>query len=249
MSWKTDADRIRQQIGISLQETRLSEKLTVLETLTLFRSFFHSGLDPLAVIDRVSLREKMHSRIRTLSGGQKQRVAVATALVGNPQLLFLDEPTTGLDPQSRRDLWRVITDFREGGGTVLLTTHYMDEAERLCDRVAIFDRGRILAIDSPQNLIRGLGAEHVVAFAVSGGQQPPEDFGSGLPGVIAVRRESDQRCLSVREPHVAIPALLELIKHSGLQLSSLTTRQATLEDVFVHFAGHGLNESTEGNVR
>ncbi|MFM7922362.1 MAG: ABC transporter ATP-binding protein, partial [Planctomycetaceae bacterium] len=147
------------------------------------------------------------------------------------------------------DLWRVITDFREGGGTVLLTTHYMDEAERLCDRVAIFDRGRILAIDSPQNLIRGLGAEHVVAFAVSGGQQPPEDFGSGLPGVIAVRRESDQRCLSVREPHVAIPALLELIKHSGLQLSSLTTRQATLEDVFVHFAGHGLNESTEGNVR
>ncbi|MFM7837618.1 MAG: ABC transporter ATP-binding protein, partial [Planctomycetaceae bacterium] len=141
MSWKTDGDRIRQQIGISLQETRLSEKLTVLETLTLFRSFFHSGLDPLAVIDRVSLREKMHSRIRTLSGGQKQRVAVATALVGNPQLLFLDEPTTGLDPQSRRDLWRVITDFREGGGTVLLTTHYMDEADVLGDRIGIMVHG------------------------------------------------------------------------------------------------------------
>jgi len=184
-----------------------------------------------------------------LSGGMRRRAALARAIVMDPELLFLDEPTTGLDPQSRRDLWRVITDFREGGGTVLLTTHYMDEAERLCDRVAIFDRGRILAIDSPQNLIRGLGAEHVVAFAVSGSQQPAEDFGAGLPGVIAVRRESDQRCLSVREPHVAIPALLELINRSGLQLSSLTTRQATLEDVFVHFAGHGLNEGTEGNVR
>ncbi|MEY3225479.1 MAG: hypothetical protein RLZZ536_98, partial [Planctomycetota bacterium] len=132
---------------------------------------------------------------------------------------------------------------------VLLTTHYMDEAERLCDRVAIFDRGRILAIDSPQNLIRGLGAEHVVAFTVTGSQQPAEDFGAGLPGVIAVRLESHQRCLSVREPHIAIPALLDLINRSGMQLSSLTTRQATLEDVFVHFAGHGLNEVTEGNVR
>lgn len=249
LSWKTDGDRIRQQIGLSLQETRLSEKLTVLETLTLFRSFYHSGLDPLEAIEKVSLQEKTHSRIRTLSGGQKQRVAVATALVGNPKLLFLDEPTTGLDPQSRRDLWRIITEFRQAGGTVLLTTHYMDEAERLCDRVAIFDRGRILAIDTPQNLIAGLGAEHVIVFGVSGAHEPGEDFGRGLPGVIAVRRESDYRCLSVREPHVAIPALLSLISQQGLQLTSLTTRQATLEDVFVHYAGRGLNDGTEGGVR
>lgn len=248
LSWNSDADRIRQQIGISLQETRLSEKLTVLETLTLFRSFYHAGLDPWQAIDKVSLREKAHARIKTLSGGQKQRVAVATALVGNPRLLFLDEPTTGLDPQSRRDLWRIITEFRQAGGTVLLTTHYMDEAERLCDRVAIFDRGQILAIDTPKRLIAALGAEHVIVFAVSGDQNLPEDFGSGLPGVIGVRRESDHRCLSVREPHVAIPALLSMITQQGLQLTSLTTRQATLEDVFVHYAGRGLNDG-EGGVR
>jgi len=195
-------------------------------------------MEPEEAISRVSLQEKAHARIKALSGGQKQRVAVAMALIGNPRLLFLDEPTSGLDPQSRRDLWRIISEFRTTGGTILLTTHYMDEAERLCDRVAIFDRGRILAIDSPRNLIADLGAEHVVDFAVSGKSAPPlpEDFGAGLPGVISVRAESEHRCLSVREPHVAIPALLALIAERGLSLTSLTTRQATLEDVFVHYA-------------
>lgn len=244
-SWTTQADEIRQEIGISLQETRLSEKLTVLETLRLFRSFYQSGMEPVDAIAKVSLQEKAHSRIKALSGGQRQRVAVATALVGNPRLLFLDEPTTGLDPQSRRDLWRIITEFREAGGTILLTTHYMDEAERLCDRVAIFDHGRILAIDSPARLIAGLGADHVVLFAVDGPAAGSlnDDFGAALPGVIAVRRENESRCLSVREPHVAIPALLNLISQMDLKLTSLTTRQATLEDVFVHFAGHGLNDA------
>jgi len=244
-NWATQGDEIRQEIGISLQETRLSEKLSVLETLTLFRSFYRSGMEPEEAIARVSLQEKTHARIKALSGGQKQRVAVAMALIGNPKLLFLDEPTSGLDPQSRRDLWRIITEFRTTGGTILLTTHYMDEAERLCDRVAIFDCGRILAIDSPRQLIADLGAEHIVDFAVSGESvsRLPEDFGAGLPGVIAVRAESEHRCLSVREPHVAIPALLELIAERGLRLTSLTTRQATLEDVFVHYAGHSLTDN------
>ena len=250
-NWSTQGDQIRHEIGISLQETRLSEKLTVLETLTLFRSFYRSGMEPSEAIAKVSLQEKANARIKALSGGQRQRVAVATALVGNPKLLFLDEPTSGLDPQSRRDLWRIITEFRESGGTVLLTTHYMDEAERLCDRVAIFDRGKILAIDSPQQLIANLGAEHVVVFAVGGdgASSLPENFGANLPGVISVRVESEHRCLSVREPHVAIPALLSLINESGLRLTSLTTRQATLEDVFVHFAGHGLSDDETGAVR
>ena len=213
-NWATQADEIRQEIGISLQE-------------------------------------KSNARIKSLSGGQRQRVAVATALVGNPRLLFLDEPTTGLDPQSRRDLWRIITEFREAGGTVLLTTHYMDEAERLCDKVAIFDRGRILAIDTPQKLISDLGAEHVVVFTVSGESATdlPDDFGISLPGVISARIESEHRCLSVREPHVAIPALLALINERSLRLTSLTTRQATLEDVFVHHAGHRLTDENSGAVR
>jgi ABC-2 type transport system ATP-binding protein len=253
LDWATDADRIRPQIGISLQETRLSEKLTVLETLTLFRSFYPSGSDPLDVIAKVALQDKQHARIRTLSGGQKQRVAVAAALVGNPRLLFLDEPTTGLDPQSRRDLWRIITDFRQSGGTILLTTHYMDEAERLCDRVAIFDRGKILAIDTPQKLIDGLGARHVVMFTVSSADGTaatiPDDFGCALPGVIAVRRENEHRCLSVLQPHLAIPGLLQQIAAQNLQLTSLSTRQATLEDVFVHFAGHSLNDNAEQGNR
>jgi ABC-2 type transport system ATP-binding protein len=250
-NWATQGEEIRQEIGISLQETRLSEKLTILETLTLFRSFYRSGMEPEEAISRVSLQEKTHARIKALSGGQKQRVAVAMALIGNPKLLFLDEPTSGLDPQSRRDLWRIITEFRATGGTILLTTHYMDEAERLCDRVAIFDRGRILAIDSPRQLIADLGAEHVVDFAVSGESASvlPEDFGTGLPGVISVRAESEHRCLSVREPHVAIPALLELIAERGMRLTSLTTRQATLEDVFVHYAGHSLTDESTGAVR
>ena len=250
-SWTNQANEIRQDIGISLQETRLSEKLTVLETLTLFRSFYQSGMDPAEAIARVSLQEKAHARIKALSGGQRQRVAVATALIGDPKLLFLDEPTTGLDPQSRRELWTIISDFREAGGTVLLTTHYMDEAERLCDRVAIFDRGKILAIDSPQKLIADLGAEHVVMFSVGEDQSKtlPDDFGSTLPGVIAARVENDMRCLSVREPHVAIPALLTLLNDKGLKLTSLNTRQATLEDVFVHYAGHGLNSSEAGAAR
>ena len=250
-NWATQADEIRQEIGISLQETRLSEKLTVLETLTLFRSFYRSGMNPEEAISKVSLQEKSNARIKSLSGGQRQRVAVATALVGNPRLLFLDEPTTGLDPQSRRDLWRIITEFREAGGTVLLTTHYMDEAERLCDKVAIFDRGRILAIDTPQKLISDLGAEHVVVFSVSGESAAalPDDFGVSLPGVISARIESEHRCLSVREPHIAIPALLALINERSLMLTSLTTRQATLEDVFVHHAGHRLTDENSGAVR
>ena len=248
--WATHGHEIREQIGVSLQETRLSEKLTVLETMRLFRSFYRSGVDAEEVIARVSLTDKMHSRIKALSGGQRQRVAVATALVGNPRLLFLDEPTTGLDPQSRRELWRIISEFRESGGTILLTTHYMDEAERLCDRVAIFDKGKILAIDSPRKLIMDLGAEHVVDFSVSGDQATAlsEDFGADLPGVISARMESEHRCLSVREPHVAIPALLAVIAERNLQLTSLTTRQASLEDVFVHYAGHGLNDESSGGV-
>jgi ABC-2 type transport system ATP-binding protein len=249
-NWATQGHEIREQIGVSLQETRLSEKLTVLETMRLFRSFYRSGIEAEDVIARVSLTDKMNARIKALSGGQRQRVAVATALVGNPKLLFLDEPTTGLDPQSRRELWKIISEFREAGGTILLTTHYMDEAERLCDRVAIFDHGKILAIDSPRKLIQGLGAEHVVDFTVGGeaARTLSDDFGALVPGAISVRLESEHRCLSVREPHVAIPALLALITEHNLQLTSLTTRQSSLEDVFVHYAGHGLNDETTGGA-
>ena len=156
-SWEQNADALRQRIGISLQETQFSEKLTVRETLTLFRSFYDRPHDVEHVIDLVELGEKSDARVGTLSGGQKQRLAVACALVGDPELLFLDEPTTGLDPTSRRQLWDVIDRFRGSGRSVVLTTHYMDEAERFSDRIAVVDHGRIIAQGTPQELIAALG--------------------------------------------------------------------------------------------
>src|SRR3954469_3782642 len=189
--WGEHDDKIRQQIGISLQETILSEKLSVRETLTLFRSFYRQGLVPEEAIQLVSLEEKADSWVKKLSGGQKQRLAVACSLIGNPQLLFLDEPTTGLDPQSRRQLWEVIRWYRDSGRTVLLTTHYMDEAERLCDRVAIIDLGRVIAIGTPQELIASLGGEHVVEFACtcSGGASLEAASFADMPAVSAAVAE------------------------------------------------------------
>ena len=156
-TWDRDADALRQRIGISLQETQLSDKLTVQETLSLFRSFFDAPLEVGAVLAQVKLDDKTKARVGALSGGQKQRLAVACALIGDPELLFLDEPTTGLDPVSRRQMWDLIETFRAGGRSVVLTTHYMDEAERLCDRLAIVDHGRIIAQGTPHELIASLG--------------------------------------------------------------------------------------------
>ncbi len=188
--------------------------------------------------------EKADAWLKTLSGGQKQRLAVACALVGDPQLLFLDEPTTGLDPQSRRELWEVIRNFRSAGRTVLLTTHYMDEAERLCDRVAIVDAGKVIAIGTPQELIASLGGDHVIEFScqTSDSSLDAEAF-ADVAGVSAGVKEEGQFRLSVREPHVALPALLARLDEMGLPLTALSTRHASLEDVFVKLAGRHLNEA------
>jgi ABC-2 type transport system ATP-binding protein len=190
------------------------------------------------------LEEKRRARVSTLSGGQKQRLSVACALVSRPDLLFLDEPTTGLDPQSRRQLWEVVTRFRAAGGTVLLTTHYMEEAERLCDRVAIMDRGRIIAQGAPSALIATLDAEHIVEFALAAGAPAPgvDELGR-LPGVRAVRPGPDRTALTVGEVHRAVPALLALVEQHGAELSMLTTHHATLEDVFMSLTGRQLRDA------
>jgi len=160
--WATHERELRQRLGIQLQETQLAEKLTVEETLRLFRSFYHRGRTVDELIRIIELEGKRRSWVGKLSGGQKQRLAVACALAGDPDLLFLDEPTTGLDPQSRRQLWGLLGRFRAAGGTIVLTTHYMDEAETLCDRVAIVDQGRLIALGTPKELIGSLGAPKVV---------------------------------------------------------------------------------------
>jgi len=240
--WKSHAREIREQIGISLQETRLSEKLTVRETIELFASFYRQPRPSNDVLEGLQLTEKADAQVGKLSGGQRQRLAVATALVGSPRLLFLDEPTTGLDPQSRRQLWDIIRAFQEGGGTVLLTTHYMDEAERLCDRLAIVDHGKIIAEGSPEELIAKLGGHHVVEFALAGDHDANAGTWQSLPGVDSVRNDDGLVCLSVREPHRTIPALLEEVDKQSAQLEHLTTRQASLEDVFVRLTGRHLRD-------
>ena len=246
-AWQTAAAEIRERIGISLQETRLADKLTVLESVTLFRSFYKSGIEPAAAIQRVSLEEKMSARVVTLSGGQKQRLAVACALVGDPELLFLDEPTTGLDPQSRRQLWDVIGSYRTTGRTVMITTHYMDEAQRLCDRVAIVDQGRVIALGTPDELIHQIGGEHIVDLKLEVGSPAlAEAELSQLPSVQSARCGEDGVSLTVEQPHVALPALLSSVQSRGARLASLTTRHATLEDVFVSLTGRHLREDAHG---
>lgn len=252
--WATAETEIRERIGVTLQETRFPEKATVLETARLFRSFYTHGIEPIEALARVSLESKANAFVETLSGGQQRRLAVAVALVGDPELLFLDEPTTGLDPQSRRQLWDVIGGLLQLGRTIVLTTHYMDEAERLCQRVAIVDHGKVIALGRPAELIARLGGEHIVEFATAGENPPPPATAfESLPTVRAARQEADGYALTVGEPHSAIPALLDLLDEGGHPLARLTTRQVSLEDVFVSLTGRHLRdeeaEKTNGEAR
>ncbi|MGI8872128.1 MAG: ABC transporter ATP-binding protein [Candidatus Limnocylindria bacterium] len=242
--WGAGDDRaLRQKLGISLQETKLAEKLSVRETVVLFRSFYDRGLEPDIVIAQVGLAEKAGAWVGKLSGGQKQRLAIAIALVGDPELLFLDEPTTGLDPQSRRQLWDILRALRAQGRTILITTHYMDEAERLCDRVAVVDHGQVIALGTPAQLIAKIGGEHSIEFRIDAG--PPLNVVelAALPAVVRVWREDENTCsLAVTAPHLTLPGLLEYLRAQGRNLVQLVTRHASLEDVFVTLTGRHLRE-------
>jgi ABC-2 type transport system ATP-binding protein len=242
--WGTDDASLREAIGLTLQETHLYEKLTVRELIRLFRALYARGRDPEEVIRLVSLEEKAGTWYERLSGGQKQRLAVATALVGDPELLFLDEPTTGLDPQSRRQLWDVVTDLKRQGKTVLLTTHYMDEAERLCDRVAIVDRGKVIALGTPRELVAAHVGAEIVEFRLgdeSAGALAEEAL-QPLPAVQAVRAVAGGWQLVTDHVHLALPALLSLLAARGLSAVALSTHRATLEDVFVTLTGRRLRD-------
>ncbi len=245
--WASDARELRERLGIQLQETQLSEKLTVEETLSLFRSFYRSGHPVERTIALVQLVEKRGARVGTLSGGQKQRLALACALVGDPELLFLDEPTTGLDPQSRRQLWELVESLKSQGRTIVLTTHYMEEAERLCDRVAIIDRGRVIALGTPRELIASLGASQIVFFSAANGDRTIDEHALGAIGR-AVQSARAPRAtdggweLQVDAPHEAIPALLAELPRHGARLTELRTHSPTLEDVFVTLTGRALRD-------
>jgi ABC-2 type transport system ATP-binding protein len=238
--WGTDEEELRERLGVSLQESRFLDKLTVFETLRLFRSFYKDGRDPEDALSDLSLEEKRDTRVMKLSGGQRQRLAVACALTGNPSILFLDEPTTGLDPQSRRQLWEHIRAFRARGGTVLLTTHYMEEAEQLCDRVAIVDHGKVIAEGTPAELIGRLGAPHILDFS----SDPPAalELVSGIPGAFEPRQRGNHWSVSVTSLALAIPALLDALEARGAKLEELSTRRAMLEDVFLALTGRELRD-------
>ena len=242
--WRGDGLALRSRLGIQLQETKFPEKLRVHEVLALFRSFYTRGLSVAEVLALVSLEEKADGHVRTLSGGQKQRLSLGCALVGDPELLFLDEPTTGLDPQSRRQTWEIVEGLKSRGRTVLLTTHYMEEAARLCDRVAVVDHGKVIALGTPRELIASLGAEHVVEFAVSEARAGAidEPVLRALPSVEDLSRSGDVWRLTVREVHRAVPALLAALSERGAEPTQLTTHHATLEDVFMALTGRRLRD-------
>jgi ABC-2 type transport system ATP-binding protein len=242
LRWGVDDHALRQRLGIQLQETQLNEKLTVAEVVRLFRSFYLRGPSVDEVLEMVELDGKRGSWVGKLSGGQRQRLAVACALVNEPALLFLDEPTSGLDPQSRRHLWGVLGRFRDKGGTTVLTTHDMDEAETLCDRVAIVDQGRLIALGTPRDLVSSIGAEHVIEFALDQGATLPADRLTRLPGVKDVRTDRGTTCLHVSELHVVMPALLAELDRAHLRMSQFVTHQATLEDVFMAHTGRHLRD-------
>ena len=261
LNWAAGADELRQRIGIQLQEPQFPDKLTVEETLRLFRSFFKRGISVQDSIETAQLEEKRQSRVAGLSGGQKQRLAMACALVGDPELLFLDEPTTGLDPQARRHLWDLVERLKQAGRTIILTTHYMEEAERLCDRVAIMDHGRVIAQGTPKQLIATLGGEDIVEFAVGGAidSQVSEArpgapnhpasrtiVNAGLlraiPGVQSAIVDEGLHRLSVSELHVAVPRIFAALRDEGLHLSEFRTHSATLDDVFLELTGRNLRD-------
>jgi ABC-2 type transport system ATP-binding protein len=244
LEWAEHEKALRQRLGIQLQESQFGEKITVLETIRLFRSFYDEGLPVEDVLGMVQLEEKRNARVGTLSGGQKQRLSVACALVGDPDLVFLDEPTTGLDPQSRRQLWDLVDGMRHRGRTILLTTHYMEEAERLCDHVAIVDHGRVIALGTPRELIRSLGAEQVVHCELTNGDGLAIDAFRALPGVLSARVDAGAWALQVNAAHETIPALLGMLEAHGTSLSELRTHSPTLEDVFVSLTGRHLREET-----
>lgn len=241
--WGGGAAELRQRVGVALQETHLPERLTVAETLRLFRTFFREGPTVDELVRLVQLGPKRNARVRHLSGGQRQRLAVACALAGRPELLFLDEPTTGLDPQSRHALWDIVEHFLAGGGTVVLTTHYMEEAARLSHRVGIMDSGRIIAQGTPAELVASLGAEHVVELTLAERASLDLDTLGRVPGVTSATARAGAIAVTVREVHRTLPAVLAELSRQEVRVTDLRTHSATLEDVFIELTGRSLRDA------
>jgi ABC-2 type transport system ATP-binding protein len=238
LDWQTSGSRLRQRLGIALQEPALGDRQTVAETLRLHAAL-HGRRAPLDdFLARFGLQDKRRALVGSLSGGQRQRLSVACALVGQPDLLILDEPSTGLDPQSRLMLWDQLVEFRQRGGTVLLSTHYMEEAERLCDRVAVIDRGKVIVLGPPAELVGTLKGANIIEV----GSEPPLDMAAlaALPGAGEPHRRGDRIAVPVASLTATVPALMALVDRQGARLVHFSTHRATLEDLFVSLTGRAL---------
>lgn len=245
-----ESDRVRPIIGVQLQTTALFEYLNAAELIELFAGLYEAPSSPervRALLGMVDLQEKAHSQVNTLSGGQRQRLSIALALVNQPRIVFLDEPTTGLDPGARRELWQMIREIRQAGTTVVLTTHYMEEAQVLCDRVAIMDRGRVIACDTPGALIAALGIEATVRARVAGGSLVEAEL-QGIPAVLAATIEDDRLALQTRDVQSTLIGLLRLVEARGVTLAELTSQQSTLEDVFLSLTGRSYEDTADAPV-
>jgi ABC-2 type transport system ATP-binding protein len=244
MSWGSGKDRaIQQRFGVQLQDTQLADKLTVAEVLRLFRSFYDGGRSIDELIETLDLRAERDKHYSKLSGGQKQRVALGAALVGDPELLFLDEPTTGLDPRARQSLWKIVERFRERGRTVLITTHYMEEAAALCDRIAIMDQGKIIALGTPRSLVDGLGLVQFVEFETK--QSLDDQALRALPPVASLDRRGERYRLEVDRSLGALQTVLGELERQAVTPVGLSTHQATLDDVFLKLTGRALKQEEQ----
>ena len=230
----------QERIGVQLQSQALWPELTAEETLRTFRALFRRKVAVEELLERFALVDKRRALVRDLSGGQKQRLSVATALVNDPEVVFLDEPTTGLDPQARRSFWELIHDMSGGGKTVIVTTHYMEEAEALCERVAIMDRGRIMAMDSPRELVRGLDFDNTVECTFAGSVERERLL--ALPAVRDVKKENGAHFLFTNDVSATLAGLMGLTDGGGERVQSLQVRTATLEDLFISLTGRRLRD-------
>lgn len=231
---------MQERVGVQLQAQALWPELTVEETLRVFQSLFRKRVPVEELLERFSLTEKRNARVKGLSGGQRQRLSVATALVNDPDLVFLDEPTTGLDPQARRSFWDLIRQMKRDGKTVVITTHYMDEAEELCDRVAIMDHGRLIALDTPRRLVRSLASDSTIECIFE--MPVPKEELLGLPGVRDVRSEDGTNLIFSNDVSSSLAGLMRLAEGEGRRVQSLLVRSATLEDVFIALTGRRLRD-------
>ena len=242
LEWREGGQKLRERIGVQLQETRFADKLTVSETLSMFRGFYATGYSVDELVRLTGLQSKAKARVEHLSGGQLQRLALGCAIANKPDLLFLDEPSTGLDPQARRRIWELVEEFKSQGGSVVLTTHYMDEAERLADNLVIIDRGRIIARGTPKEIVDTLHADSVVELTPSAETRGRLPNLAAVPGVTQAQPYGDSFRLAVTDPARAIAAVIHAINEASVELVDLHTHRPNLEDVFVSLTGRQLRD-------